>query len=322
MKRIARLAVALLVALGPAAAGAQAFPTRPIQLVVGFPPGGGVDIVARQLAERLTQQLGQPVVVDNKPGAAGNIAMELVSRAKPDGYTLMMGNLGMLCANPVLYPKLGFDTTKDFAPVARVVVTPLIAAVPASLPAATLAEFVALAKGKPGQMNYGSGGTGNVNHLAVELFQMQSGTKMQHVPYKGSAPALTDLIAGRIELVIDGANVVQPFVAAGTARALAITGESRLPSMPALPTAKEAGMPDFVVYGWQGVFAPAGTPPAIIEQLNAEIGKALADPTLRSKLSGQGTEPSFTSAAQFRDYIAAEQKRWGDVIRTAKIVLE
>jgi tripartite-type tricarboxylate transporter receptor subunit TctC len=322
MNRVARLAVALLLALGSVAAGAQTYPARPVQLVVGFPPGGGVDIVARQLAERLSQQLGQPVVVDNKPGAAGNIAMELVSRAKPDGYTLMMGNLGMLCANPVLYPKLGFDTTRDFAPVARVVVTPLIAAVPASLPAASLAEFVALAKGKPGQMNYGSGGTGNVNHLAVELFQMQSGTKLQHVPYKGSAPALTDLIAGRIELVIDGANVVQPFVAAGTARALAITGESRLPSMPALPTAREAGMADFVVYGWQGVFAPAGTPPAIIEQLNAEIGKALADPTLRSKLSGQGTEPSFTSAAQFRDYIAAEQKRWGDVIRTAKIVLE
>ena len=242
MKRIARLAVALLVAFGAVAAGAQTYPARPIQLVVGFPPGGGVDIVARQLAERLTLQLGQPVVVDNKPGAAGNIAMELVSRAKPDGYTLLMGNLGMLCANPVLYPKLGFDASKDFAPVARVVVTPFIAAVPASLPVATLAEFVALAKGKPGQMNYGSGGTGNANHLAVELFQMQSGTKLQHIPYKGSAQSLTDLIGGRIQLVIDGANVVQPFVVAGSARALAITGESRLPSMPTLPTAKEAGI--------------------------------------------------------------------------------
>ncbi|MDQ6620560.1 MAG: tripartite tricarboxylate transporter substrate binding protein [Pseudomonadota bacterium] len=301
---------------------AQPYPSHPVQLVVGFPPGGGVDIVARQLAEVLSQQLGQQVMVDNKAGAAGNIAMEYVARAKPDGYTLLMGNLGMLSANPALYPKLSFDPAKDFVPIARVVVTPLIIGVPAALPAKTLTEFIALAKSKPGEFNFGSGGTGNINHLAGELFQMQTGTRIQHVPYKGSAPAMTDLVGGRIQMVIDGANVVQPFATAGNVRALAITGEARAPSLPDLPTAKEAGLPDFVIYGWQGVLAPAGTSPALVAQLNAAIGKALADPALKARLSGQGTEPAFTSAAQFREFITAEQKRWSDVIRTARITVD
>jgi tripartite-type tricarboxylate transporter receptor subunit TctC len=321
MKAFARLALAAVAALAVASVHAQGYPTRPIQLVVGFPPGGGVDIVARQLAERLSHQLGQQVIVDNKAGAAGNVAMELVARAKPDGYTLLMGNLGMLSANPSLYPKLAFDT-KEFVPVARVVVTPLVAAVPAALPPKTMAEFVALAKSKPGELNFGSGGTGNINHLAGELFKMQTGTSIQHVPYKGSAPAMADLVAGRIQLVIDGANVVAPFIAAGTARPLALTGETRSASMPAVPTAKEAGLADFVIYGWQGVLAPAGTPQAIVDQLNAEIGKALADPALKARLSGQGTEPAFMSPAAFREFIAAEQKRWSEVIRSAKITLE
>lgn len=322
MRLAARTLLAACAALAFGTAQAQSYPTHPIQLVVGFPPGGGVDIVARQLADKLSQQLGQQVIVDNKAGAAGNIAMEYVARAKPDGYTLLMGNLGMLSANPALYPKLSFDPAKDFVPVARVVVTPLVAAVPAGLPAKNMAEFIALAKSKPGALNFGSGGTGNINHLAGELFQMQTGTKIQHVPYKGSAPAMADLVGGRIQLVIDGANVVQPFVTAGTVRALAMTGEARAAASPDLMTAREAGLPDFVIYGWQGVLAPAGTPPAIIEQLNAEIGKALADPALKARLSGQGTEPAYTSAAQFRDFITAEQKRWGDVIRKANITLD
>ncbi len=304
------------------AASAQAFPDRPIQLVVGFPPGGGVDIVARQLADKLSETLGQRVVVENKAGAAGNVAMEYVARAKPDGYTLLMGNLGMLTANPALYPKLPFDPAKDFAPVARVVVTPLVAVVPAALPAKDMAQFVALMRAKPGELNFGSGGNGNINHLAGELLKLQTNTQIQHVPYKGSAPALADLVGGRIQLMIDGGNVVQPFIKDGRARALVVTGDVRSPALPDVPTARESGMPDFVIYGWQGVLAPTGTPQAVIDRLSQEIAKALASPDLKARLSGQGTEPAYLPPAEFRTYIAGEEKRWAEVIRTARIVLD
>lgn len=303
-------------------ATAQTFPEKPIQFIVGFPPGGGVDIVARQLADKLSEALGQRVIVDNKAGAAGNVAMEFVARAKPDGYTLLMGNLGMLSANAVLYAKLAFDPAKDFAPVARVVVTPLVAVVPASLPVTNMAQFVALAKAKPGELNFGSGGNGNINHLAGELLKLQTTTQVQHVPYTGSAPALADLVPGRIQLMIDGGNVVQPFVKDGRVRAIFVTGDLRSPGLPEVPTAKESGMPDYVIYGWQGVLAPAGTPPGIVEQLSLAINKALATPDLKARLSAQGTEPAYMPPTEFRIYIAAEQKRWGDVIRSAKIKLD
>ena len=319
---VAVAAIAAAAALLPQPASAQPYPSRPVTLVVGFPPGGGVDIVARQLAERLGAELGTRVVVENKAGAAGNVAMEFVARAAPDGYTLLMGNLGMLAANPALYPKLAFDPAKDFVPIARVVVTPLVAVVPAALPAKTMAEFIALARAKPGEINFGSGGNGNINHLAPELLAMSTGTKMQHVPYKGSAPALADLAGGRIQLMIDGGNVVQPFVKDGRARALMLTGESRSAAMPDVPTAKEAGVPELVVYGWQGVLAPAGTPQAILDRLSAGVGKALASPELASRLSSQGTEPAYQDAAAFRAFIAAETRRWGDVVRAAKITID
>ena len=303
-------------------ASAQTFPERPIQLIVGFPPGGGVDIVARQLAETLSDSLGQRVVVENRAGAAGNIAMEYVARAKPDGYTLLMGNLGMLTANPVLYPKLSFDASKDFAPVARVVVTPLLAAIPVNLPAQNVQQLIAMAKAKPNEMSFGSGGNGNINHLAGELLKLQTGTQIKHVPYKGSAQALTDLMGGHIQLVIDGFNVVQPSVASGKARAIAITSDTRSPAMPLVPTMKEAGLGDLVIYGWQGVLAPASTPSAIIEKLTQEVARALANPALKARLSGQGTEPSYLNPVQFRSYITGEQARWANVISSAKITLD
>jgi tripartite-type tricarboxylate transporter receptor subunit TctC len=301
---------------------AQTFPERPIQLIVGFPPGGGVDIVARQLAEKLSETLGQRVVVENKAGAAGNVAMEFVSRAKPDGYTLLMGNLGMLSANAALYAKLSFDPAKDFVPVARVVVTPLVAVVPATLPTTTTAQFLALARAKPGELNFGSGGNGNINHLAGELLKLQTGTQIQHIPYAGSAPALADLVPGRIQLMIDGGNVVQPFVRDGRARALFVTGDQRSPGLPDVPTAKESGMPEYVIYGWQGMLAPTGTSTVTIELLSQAVNKALAMPDLKARLTGQGTEPAYMPPAEFRNYIAAEQKRWGEVIRSAKIKLD
>ncbi|CAN5719438.1 tripartite tricarboxylate transporter substrate binding protein [soil metagenome] len=322
MKLLTTLLATAMLAIAPAAM-AQAFPDKPIMLVVGFPPGGGVDIVARQLAETLSDQLGQRVIVENKAGAAGNLAMEYVARAKPDGYTLLMGNLGMLAANPVLYPKLSFDAAKDFTPVARVVVTPLLAAVPATLPVQTMGQFIAMAKAKPGQLNFGSGGNGNINHMAGEMLKLQTGTQITHVPYKGSAPALTDLVAGHIQLIIDGFNVVQPSVAGGRVRAIAVTGETRSPQMPDVPTMKEAtGLTDFVIYGWQGVLAPAATPPALVERISQEVAKALANPALKARLSGQGTEPAYQGPAQFRTYIAGEQTRWANVISSAKITLD
>ena len=321
MKLLTTVLTAALMAAAPAI-HSQSYSDKPVTLIVGFPPGGGVDIVARQLAETLSESLGQRVVVENRAGAAGNIAMEYVARAKPDGYTLLMGNLGMLTANPVLYPKLSFDPSKDFAPVARVVVTPLLAAVPATLPAQSVQQFIAMAKAKPNEMSFGSGGNGNINHLAGELLKLQTGTQIKHVPYKGSAPALTDLMGGHIQLVIDGFNVVQPSVASGKARAIAITGDTRSPAMPDVPTMKEVGLGDLVIYGWQGVLAPAGTPPTLIEKLTQEVARALANPALKARLSGQGTEPSYLNPVQFRSYIAGEQARWANVISSAKITLD
>jgi tripartite-type tricarboxylate transporter receptor subunit TctC len=297
-------------------AGAQDYPSRPIHLLVGFPPGGGVDIVARQLADQLSAQMGQRVVVENRPGAGGNIASEVVSRAAPDGYTLLMSNLGMLAINPALYPRLGFEPDKSFAPIALTVMTPLVAAVPASLPAKTFQEFLAL------ELNYGSGGIGNVNHLAVELLKLKTGSKIEHVPFRGSAPALTELVAGRIHLVVDGANVVQPFIDAGTIRGLAVTSEARTGAMPNLPTAAEAGLGDFVITGWQGVVAPAGTPAAVLDRLQREVEKALATPALRDRLSRQGTEPSFLGAMEFAKFIASERTRWAEVVQASGAKIE
>ncbi|ARP81196.1 hypothetical protein CAL12_10320 [Bordetella genomosp. 8] len=313
-------AACIMGAMAPALA--QAYPDHPITLVVGFPPGGGVDLVARPLAERLSKQLGQPVIVENRGGAAGNIAMDYVARARPDGYTLMIGNLGMLSANPLLYPNLNFDVAKSFAPVARLVVTPLLAIVPAKLPATSMKQFVDLAKQEPGKMFFGSGGTGNINHLAVELLKMQTGVQITHVPYKGSAPALTALVSDEVQLDIDGLNILLPQVKGGMARALAVTGEKRAPALPDVPTMKEAGFPGMTVYGWQGVFVPAGTPQPIVDRLTGEVEKALRDPALAQRLSEQGTDPAFQNAADFQKYITAEQERWGKVIKTANIKVE
>lgn len=316
-----RLAAATLAATGLTAARAQAPDARPVTLWVGFPPGGGVDIVARQLAERLSQQTGRRVIVDNKPGAGGNLAMETVARAAPDGLHLLMGNLGMLSANPALYPKLSIDPARDLTPVARVVVTPLVAVVPAGLPVRTAADLVQLARAKPGSLNYGSGGNGNINHLAPALFALGAKLDMQHVPYKGSAAAMSDLAAGRIQLMIDAGNAVQAFVKDGRARVIFTTGEVHLPGWDA-PTAREAGFPDLVIHGWQGVLAPAGTPAAVVDSWSAEIGRALAHPELSARLSAQGTEPQHQDAASFRRFVQAERKRWTDVIREARITLD
>ncbi|RZT99892.1 tripartite-type tricarboxylate transporter receptor subunit TctC [Advenella incenata] len=300
----------------------QPYPDKPITLIVGFPPGGGVDMVARQLADRLGKQLKQQVIVENRAGAAGNIAMEYISHARPDGYVLLMGNVGMLTANPLLYPKQAADAVKKLVPVARLVVTPLLAAVPSKAPASNIKQFIELAKSKPNAMFFGSGGSGNINHLAVELLKIQTGISLTHVPYKGSAPSVTALAANEVQLVVDGVNVVLPQVTGGRARALAITGEKRTPALPDVPTMKEAGYPDLTIYGWQGLFAPAGTPQSVINTLTREVDKALANPDLASRFVKQGTDPAYQNPEAFQKYIASEQARWAKVIRKANIKIE
>ena len=316
------LTAGLAAAWAPGGAAQEAYPSRPLTLVVGFPPGGGVDMVARQLAPELEKRLGQRIIVENRPGAAATNAMIHVARAAPDGYTLLMGNVGMFAAKPALYPKLPFDTAKDFLPVARVVVTPLVAVVPTAVPATTLVEFVKLTKERDANFNFGSGGTGDVNHLAGELFKLQSGARMQHVPYKGSAPAHVDLAGGRIQLMIDGENIVQANLRDGRTRALAITGEKRSSALPDVPTVAQAGFPDLVVYGWQGVMVPAGTPAAVIERLASAIGETLSDPGLSERLSKQGTSPAYLDTAAFKAYIDSEARRWAGVIKSANITVE
>jgi tripartite-type tricarboxylate transporter receptor subunit TctC len=318
---MAIVAVSLIAGYAPGAA-AEEYPSRPITLVAGFPPGGGVDMVARQIAPELEKRLGQRVIVENRPGAAATNAMIHVARSAPDGYTLLMGNVGMLAAKPALYPKLPFDTAKDFQPVARLVVTPLVAVVPTAVPAKSLTEFVALSKTQGSNFNFGSGGAGDVNHLAGELFKLQSGAQMQHVPYKGSAPAHIDLAGGRIQLMIDGENIIQANVRDGRTRALAITGEKRSPALPEVPTVAEAGFPELVVYGWQGVMVPTGTPPATIARLSSAIKEVLSDPGVSERLTKQGTSPAYMDTAAFKTYIDTEAKRWADVIRTANITVE
>ncbi len=324
MKRMKLLMASISSAFTLVAAPAlgQPYPDKPITLIVGFPPGGGVDMVARQLADRLGKQLKQQVIVENRAGAAGNIAMEYISHARPDGYVLLMGNVGMLTANPLLYPKQAADAVKKLMPVARLVVTPLLAAVPSKAPASNIKQFIELAKSKPNAMFFGSGGSGNINHLAVELLKIQTGIPLTHVPYKGSAPSLTALAANEVQLVVDGVNVVLPQVTGGRARALAITGEKRTPALPEVPTMKEAGYPDLTIYGWQGLFAPAGTPQSVINTLTREVDKALANPDLASRFVKQGTDPAYQNPEEFQKYIASEQARWAKVIRKANIKIE
>ena len=315
-----------LVAMGLGAmvapAQAQDASARPVTLVVGFPPGGGVDIVARQLAPQLEKQLGQRVIVENRPGAAATNAMTHVARAAPDGLTLLMGNLGMFAAKPALFSQLPFDPARDFLPVARLVVTPLVAVVPADLPAKSIADFVKLTQTASTTFNFGSGGVGDVNHLAGELLKQRTGAKMEHVPYKGSAPAHVDLAGGQIQLMVDGENIVQPNVKAGRTRALAIMGEKRSTGLPDVPTIAEAGLKGMEIYGWQGVFVPAGTPAPMVARLTEAVRQALADPELSGRLAGQGTAPAYLAPEPFAAYIAAEAKRWADVIKTANIKVQ
>jgi tripartite-type tricarboxylate transporter receptor subunit TctC len=317
------LAVALAagaLAASPAAF-AQAWPARPITMVVPFPPGGPTDLVARVLAQKLGEQLGQNVVIDNRPGANGNIAGAAVARAAADGYTLLY-NTSSITLSPALYKSLPFDVVRDFAPVALTAVVPLALVVHPAIPANNVKEFVAYAKANPGKLSYGSAGNGNVTHLGAFQFVQANGISAVHVPYKGSAPADLDLVSGQIQFLTDTVNSVMGFVKDKRMKMLAVTTARRMSLFPDVPTLAESGMPGFEVGAWQGIMAPAATPRPVIDRLNAEVVKALQTPDVRSKLAAQGAEPLGSTPDEYAAYVRKELERWAGVVKATGVTIE
>ena len=315
-----RLVGALLIAASvtlPAAAWAQGYPNRGLRIVVPFPPGGVTDLVGRALSARLAVELGQPVVVENRPGASGVLGADLAARTAPDGYTLMIGNISTLAINAATFAKLPYDPVRSFAPVSLLALQPLLIAVNPSVPAQSLAELVALAKSRPGRLNYGTAGSSI--YLAVESFNRQAGIKMNHVPYKGSAPAIADLLGGQIDVLFDPFSTLYPQAKAGKARGLAVTTERRSSVAPDVPTVAESGLASFDVSSWQALVVPAGTPKDVIERLHAAVLKALASPELKQQFAAQGAEPSPSTPQRLEEYIRAEITRWQQVARDAGV---
>ena len=315
---VRNLLVAVLVA-GSAAAPVQAqtFPAKPLRLVVGVPPGGTTDIVARAVGQKLSEQLGQPVVIDNRGGAGGNIGAEAVAKSPPDGYTLFLATIGTMAINQLLYKEMPFDTMRDFAPVSQLTSMPQVMVIHPSIPATTAQEFVAHAK-RPGvQLNFGSGGTGTATHLAGELFAHMAGIKMSHVPYKGNGPAMTDLLGGRVSAMYDQIVTALPHVRTGKLRALGVTTATRAAIAPEIPTLAEAGLKGYEVTTWHGLLAPAGTPAPILVRLSQEVARALQSPEVTQRFAANGAEPVASTPAQFGDFMRAEIRKWTDTVRAA-----
>lgn len=313
---------ALALADAPSARAQAAYPTRPIRILVGFPPGGGVDLTARPLLPHLQARLGQPVVVDNRPGANGNLAVDATVKAPADGYTLLFGNTGPIAANPSLYRNLPFDTLRDLAPVAQVIQNPLVLVVAPALGVSGLGEFLALARRRPGELNMGTGGNGGSPHLTLEALKRREGLDIVHVPYRGSAPALQDLLGGRVQVMIDAYNLFRGAHEAGQVRVLAITSMERHPALPNVPTMDEAGLRGFESVGWQGLFAPAATPAPVLERLEGAVRQALTESDLPQTYLAQGSLPRFADGATFRKTVADDRRRLGELIRAAGVQLD
>jgi len=299
------------------AQGAANYPAKPVRLVVPFPAGGTTDILARAVAQRLSEAWGQQVIVDNRPGAGGNIGSDLVAKAKPDGYTLLMGTVGTHAINPSLYRNMPYDHVKDFAPVILVAGVPNVLVVNPSLPVHSVPELIAYAKANPGKLNFASSGNGTSIHLSGELFKAMTGVEMTHVPYKGSAPALTDLIGGQVQLMFDNLPSSLPFIKAGKLRALAVTSGARAAALPDLPTLAESGLPGFEASSWFGVLAPAGTSRDIVAKLNGAIAGWLASPEAKEKLLAQGAIAAGGTPEDFARHIGAETSKWAKVVKAS-----
>ena len=323
MKERALLAALFLVTLaGTLPACAREYPRKAIRLIVPFAPGGGNDTVARAIAQSAGTSLGQPVVVDNRAGAGGMLGAELAARAPPDGYTLFLGGVGSHAVNPNLHARLPYDPVKDFAPITLIASAPSVLVVNPSLPARTLAEFTALAKASPGRINYASNGNGSSAQLAAVLYESMAGVQMVHVPYKGLAPALVDLLAGEVQAMFSSVVAIVPNIKAGRLRALAVTGKRRAALLPEVPTLDESGVPGYEAGSWYGILAPAGTPQAVVAKLHEAIVRALAQPEVRERLVSEGAEVIGSTPEAFAAHITAELARMGKLIRDAGIRME
>jgi tripartite-type tricarboxylate transporter receptor subunit TctC len=319
----------LITAVGVAALAAHpalraqgAWPQKPITLVVPSAPGGTTDFTARLVADSLQRALGQPVVIDNKPGASGNIGNQFVAKARPDGYTLLVAYSGFQVGNPHLFPNAGWDPIKDFTPVVMMTRAPQVIAINGNLKANTVAELVALAKASPGKLNYASSGNGSIQHIAGELFKQLTGTFITHIPYRGAGPAVQDLIGGQVDLFITTPASVVQHVKSGKLKALAVSSATRLAALPQVPTAAEAGLKGFTLDSWFALYGPAGLPAEVVQTLNTEIGKILALPDIRRRAEEAGTTVEFMSPAQLADYTRKELDHWGKVIKSSKITAD
>ena len=320
MKRIAACLACLGFVLSGAAT-AQPYPSKPVRFIVTFAAGGGTDLVARAVAPKMSENLGQPVVVENRPGANGAVGAEYVAKSAPDGYTICVCAAGTMAIGPHL-TKQPFDTLRDFAPVSPLATSSFVVTVHPSVKATSIAELIALAKANPGKINFGSSGVGGAPHLSTELFKSMAGVDMVHVAYKGLGPAMTDLLGGQIQFMLADIGVVAPHLKSGKLRGLAITGRTRSPVFPELPTVAEAGLPGYAAGTWYGLFAPAGTPAPILARLSASVREALAAPEVGSALVSQGVEPAAMTPEQFTEFAREEHAKWGGIIRSAGIKLE
>jgi tripartite-type tricarboxylate transporter receptor subunit TctC len=308
------LAVALAAAGGSHAAVQDNYPTKPIRLVVPFTPGGSTDILARLVAKQITDTFGKQCIIDNRPGAGGAIGMEIAARAAPDGYTLVMGHIGTLAVNPALYPKLAYDPIKDFQPVTLVAMIPNMMSVNPKVPAKSVSDIISLAKAKPASLTYGSGGNGSAAHLATEYFEVLTKTELVHIPYKGTAPAVTDVIAGNVQMILTGVPPQLSFVKAGRLRPIAVATAKRLPLFPDIPTIGET-VKGYEATQWYGILAPVKVPKPYIDKLNAAIVKALHSPEAKALLSSEAAEPVGNSPEEFGRFIRSEIDRWAPVVK-------
>jgi tripartite-type tricarboxylate transporter receptor subunit TctC len=319
---VSSLALAIGFLAGVSSAGAQTYPMKPVRIVVPFGAGGITDLISRQVGQELGKELGQTIVIDNRPGAGGNIAAAHAARAAPDGYTLFMGTIGTQSVNQHMYSKLPYDPQQDFAPVAMVSVTPHIVVIHPSVPAKTLKELVALAKAKPGDLNFASAGNGSSPHLGLENFQLITGTKLTHVPYKSGAEGVTAVFSGQTSLTFEAIPVVISHVKAGRLRAIAVAAPKRAQAMPEVPSADEAGVPGFTSGTWQAVLVPAGTPREIIQRLNTEINKVLKSSQIRERFALQGTEARGGTPEDLDAFIKSESAKWAKVLKAAGTKLD
>jgi tripartite-type tricarboxylate transporter receptor subunit TctC len=319
--RAAITALGITAAIIASAGYAQTYPEKPVRVIVPFAAGGSNDVVARLLAQKMSLSLRQQFVVDNKGGAGGNIGTDLVAKAAPDGYTVLSGGMGSLVMNPAI-AKVPYNTLRDFAPITLIARAPNVLVVHPSLPVKSVAGLIELARRRPGQLNYGSGGVGSTPHLSAALFGIMAGIELTHIPYKGSALAITDLIAGQVQLSFAGIPIVLPHIKQGRLKALAVTGIDRSPQLPDVPTVNESGLKGYEVNPWYGLLAPAGTPAFIVDRLQGECAKALKDDVIRQQLVRQGAEPVGSTAAEFARVIKADLAKWSDVAHRAHIRAE